>query len=81
MATSPGCARLVGVGEADQVRQAYRCAMPLRYALMALATICRTTLQPEFGQHWSQRSGKPLAAILAQRADFVRFLLARCQST
>jgi hypothetical protein len=69
------------VGEADLVWQAYGCAIPLRYALLALATVCRTALQPEFGQHWLQRTGKPLDEILSQRADFVRFLLARCQST
>ncbi len=63
-------------GDAGIVWQAYRCAMPLRYALMALASMCRTTMQPDFAQHWAQKTGKPLDAILAQRADFVRFMLA-----
>ena len=62
-------------GDADAVWQAYRRAMPLRYALMSLASMCRTALQPDFAASWSQKMGKPLAAILAQRADFVRFML------
>lgn len=68
-------------GRADQVWQAYRCAMPLRYALLALASICRTAMQPDFAEHWVQKTGKQLDAILAQRADFIRFLLARCEWT
>ena len=62
-------------GETGQVWQAYRCAMPLRYALMSLASMCRTAMQPDFAQHWVQKTGKPLAEILAQRADFVRFMV------
>lgn len=62
-------------GVTDTVWQAYHAAMPLRYALMSLAGICRTTMEPNFATSWSQKLGKPLDAILAQRADFVRFLL------
>lgn len=64
-------------GAADTVWQAYRAAMPLRYAVMSLAGICRTAMEPEYGEIWSQKMGKPLAAILAQRAAFVRFMLNR----
>ncbi len=64
-------------GDADAVWQAYRCAMPLRYALGSLASIGRTVMQPDFAEHWSQQTGKPLEAILAQRAELLRFLLTR----
>ena len=64
-------------GDADAVWQAYRCAMPLRYALSSLASIGRTAMQPDFAEHWSQQMGKPLESILAQRAEFLRFLLTR----
>ena len=39
-------------GAADLVWQAYRAAMPLRYALMSLTSMCRTTLEPDFARHW-----------------------------
>lgn len=64
-------------GVTDTVWQAYRAAMPLRYAHMSLAGICRTTMEPDFAEAWSQKLGKPLDAILTQRAMFVHFMLSR----
>ena len=62
-------------GDANAVWQAYRCAMPLRYVFLSLASMCRTVMEPDFAASWSQKVGKPLEAILASRADFVRFML------
>ena len=52
-------------------------AYMLRYAVMSLASMCRTTMEPDFAENWSQKLGKPLDAMLAQRAAFVRFMLNR----
>lgn len=64
-------------GDANAVWQAYRCVMPLRYAFLSLASMCRTEMDPEFAAGWSQQMGIPLEAILAHRADFVRFMLGK----
>ncbi|HUM71126.1 MAG TPA: phosphotransferase, partial [Chloroflexota bacterium] len=55
--------------------EAYRCAMPLRYAPMSLASMLRAAVQPEFAADWERKTGKPLADILAHRAGLVRFVL------
>ena len=64
-------------GDEALVWEAYRCAMSLRYALMALASMLRTVMQPDFAADWEQKAGKPLADILAHRAGLVRFYLSR----
>jgi hypothetical protein len=51
--------------------------MPLRYALMSLASMLRTAVDPTHATDWEQKAGKPLADILAHRAGLVRFYLSR----
>lgn len=64
-------------GEEAAIWQAYCCAMPLRYAPVSVASMLRTAVQPTYAAEWEQKTGKPLAAILAQRAGLVRFYLSR----
>ena len=64
-------------GDAAHIWEAYRCAMPLRYAPIALASMLRTAIQPGFGEAWQRKTGKTLDQILAHRAALVRFLLSR----
>jgi hypothetical protein len=65
------------VGEEAHVWEAYRCAMPLRYALMTLASMLRTALEPGFAAGWERRTGKPLDEILDHRAGLLRFYLSQ----
>lgn len=65
------------VGEEAHFWEAYRCAMPLRYALMTLASMLRTVLEPGFAAGWQRKTGKPLDEILAHRAGLLRFYLSR----
>ncbi len=70
-------------GNEAQIVEAYRCAMPLRYAPMSLVSMLRTAVQPEFAAEWERKTGKPLEDILAHRAGLIRFYLSRipvCQS-
>ncbi len=62
-------------GEAAHVWQAYRCHMPLRYALNSVFNMLRTAVEPGFAEEWEQKTNQPLADILCHEADFVRFLL------
>ena len=64
-------------GDEALIWEAYRCAMPLRYAPMSMASMLRTVIQPDFAAEWEQKTGKPLADILAHRAGLVRFYLSR----
>jgi hypothetical protein len=64
-------------GDEALIWEAYRCAMPLRYALMSMASMLRTVIQPDFAADWEQKAGKPLSEILAHRAGLVRFYLSR----
>jgi hypothetical protein len=64
-------------GDKALIWEAYRCAMPLRYAPMSLASMLRTAVQPDYATEWEQKTGKPLADILAHRAGLVRFYLSR----
>ncbi|MBE2220884.1 MAG: phosphotransferase [Anaerolineae bacterium] len=64
-------------GDETFIWDAYQCAMPLRYAPLALASMLRTVLQPEFATDWEYKTGKPLADILAHRAGLVRFYMSR----
>jgi aminoglycoside phosphotransferase (APT) family kinase protein len=64
-------------GDEALIWEAYRCAMPLRYAHVSVASMLRTVIQPDFATEWEQKTGKPLADILAQRAGLVRFYLSR----
>ncbi len=64
-------------GDEAIIWEAYRCAMPLRYALMSLASMLRTAMQPEFAADWERKTGKSLEDILAHRAGLVRFYLSR----
>ncbi len=64
-------------GDTAVIEEAYRCAMPLRYALASLASMLRTTMQPEFAAEWERKTSKPLEDILAHRAGLVRFYLSR----
>jgi hypothetical protein len=56
---------------------AYCCAMPLRYAPLTVASMLRTAVQPTYATEWEQKTGKPLAEILAHRAGLVCFYLSR----
>ena len=67
------------MGDEVDIWEAYRCAMPLRYAPASLVSILRTVVQPEFAATWVEQAGKPLADILAHRAGLVRFYLSRLQ--
>jgi len=64
-------------GDEANIEEAYRCAMPLRYALVSMASMLRTVVQPEFAADWERKTGKPLADILAHRAGLIRFYLSR----
>ncbi|MCA9916601.1 MAG: phosphotransferase [Anaerolineales bacterium] len=64
-------------GDEASIWAAYRCAMPLRYAPVSLASMLRTVMQPEFAADWERKTGQPLAEILAHRAGLVRFYLSR----
>ena len=64
-------------GDEAVIWEAYRCAMPLRFAPPSLASMLRTVVQPGFGAEWEQKTGKPLADILAHRAGLIRFYLSR----
>lgn len=64
-------------GAAGDVVNAYRCAMPLRYAPATVASMLRTAIEPGFAAEWEGKTGQPLHAILAHRAELVRFYLAR----
>ncbi|HRQ42445.1 MAG TPA: hypothetical protein PLD25_31400 [Chloroflexota bacterium] len=73
-------AGLRAAGWADDtavIAEAYRCAMPLRYAFISLASMLRTAVQPDFAADWERQTGQPLADILAHRAGLVRFYLSR----
>lgn len=65
------------VGEEAHVWEAYRCAMPLRYAPITLASMLRTVIEPGFAGDWKRKTGKPLEEILAHRAGLLRFYLSR----
>lgn len=62
-------------GDTAVVEQAYRTALPLRYALMSLASMLRTATESDHGREWSEQAGKPLPELLHQRAAFIRFVL------
>lgn len=64
-------------GDEVLIWEAYHCTMPLRYALMSIASMLRTAVQPDYATEWEQKTGKPLADILAHRAGLVRFYLSR----
>jgi hypothetical protein len=64
-------------GDETIIWDAYRCVMPLRYALVSVASMLRTAVEPEFVADWEQKTGKSLADILAHRAGLVRFYLSR----
>ena len=64
-------------GDEAMIEEAYRCAMPLRYAHISLASMLRTALQPEFAAEWEHRTGQPFADILTHRAGLIRFHLSR----
>lgn len=64
-------------GEESDIEEAYRNALPLRYAPVSLASMLRTAVQPEFAADWERRTGKSLADILAHRAGLIRFYLSR----
>jgi hypothetical protein len=64
-------------GDEALIWEAYRCAMPLRYAPMSMASMLRTVIQPDFAADWEQKAGKPLSEILTHRAGLVRFYLSR----
>lgn len=64
-------------GDEAIIWEAYRCVMPLRYALMSLASMLRTAVDPTHATEWEQKTGKPLTEILAHRAGLVRFYLSR----
>jgi hypothetical protein len=64
-------------GDEALIWDAYRCAMPLRYAHMSVASMVRTALQPNYATEWEQKTGKSLDDILAHRAGLVRFYLSR----
>jgi hypothetical protein len=64
-------------GDEALIWEAYRCAMPLRYAPISMASMLRTVVQPDYAAEWEQKAGKPLADILAHRAGLVRFYLSR----
>ena len=65
------------VGDEAQILEAYRCAMPLRYAPASFASMCRAIVLPEFATDWQRKTGKSLSDILACRAELVRFYLSR----
>lgn len=65
------------LGDEGLIWGAYRCVMPLRYALMSLASMLRTAVDPDHATEWEQKTGKPLTDILAHRAGLVRFYLSR----
>ena len=64
-------------GDEAVIWEAYRCAMPLRFALASLASMLRTAVEPDFAAEWERKKDKPLADILAHRAGLVRFYLLR----
>ena len=64
-------------GDEAMIWEAYRYAMPLRYAPMSMASMLRTAVEPDFAAEWERKKGKPLADILAHRAGLVRFYLSR----
>lgn len=64
-------------GDGAQIWQAYRCAMPLRYAPVSVASMLQTAVDPTYAADWEQRTGQPLADILAHRAGLARFYLSR----
>ncbi len=66
-------------GDEANIWEAYRCAMPLRYAHMSMASILRTVMQPEFVADWERKAGKPLTDILVQRARLIGFYLSRLE--
>jgi Ser/Thr protein kinase RdoA (MazF antagonist) len=64
-------------GDEAAIWKAYRCAMPLRYAPLTVATMLRTAVDPTYATEWEQKTGRPLADILAHRAGLVCFYLSR----
>ena len=67
-------------GDEALIWEAYGCAMPLRYAPVSLASMLRTAVDPPYATEWEQKTGKPLADILAHRAGLVRFYLSRLEA-
>lgn len=68
-------------GDTAVVEMAYRAALPLRYALLSLASMLRATVDPDHGRDWAERAGKPLPDLLHHRAGFLRFLLSVSRRT
>ena len=64
-------------GDEALIWEAYHCVMPLRYAIVSLASMLRTAVQPDYAAEWEQNTGKPLAEILTHRAGLIRFYLSR----
>jgi hypothetical protein len=64
-------------GDEALIEEAYRCVMPLRFAPVSVASMLRTAVDPTYAAEWEQKTGKPLADILAHRAGLVRFYLLR----
>ncbi|MBK8900777.1 MAG: phosphotransferase [Anaerolineaceae bacterium] len=64
-------------GNEALIEEAYRYVMPLRFAPMSVASMLRTAVDPTYAVEWEQKTGKPLADILAHRAGLVRFYLSR----
>lgn len=62
------------IGDWETMRLAYRRAMALRYGIMTIGSMMRTEIEPGFAEHWERQEGRPLSAILAQRAALVRYL-------
>ncbi len=60
-----------------EVELAYRWAMPLRYALMSLASMLRAVFDQDYARDWQTASGKALPALLQHRAGLIRFMLTR----
>jgi hypothetical protein len=66
-------------GDEAAIWKAYRCAMPLRYAPLTVATMLRTAVDPTYATEWEQKTGRPLADFLAHRAGLVCFYLSRLE--
>ena len=64
-------------GDEASIWAAYHWAMPLRYALISLASMLQTAMQPDYATGWEQKTGKRLDDILAHRAGLIRFYLSR----
>lgn len=62
-------------GSTAVVERAYRAALPLRYALLSLASMLRAAMDPDHGRYWAEHAGRPLPDLLHHRANFIRFLL------